>query len=172
MLTTVQAASTEENSAINRFGLSQVHPRTTVPASVDIIFVHGLNGDPHRTWTSEYTKIFWPAQLLPPVLEQENARVLVYGYDSEVASFTDGVSKDKIHNHAEGLVAALAANRRVSLATWQNSVLLHRGENTQLMTTQLRKATERPIIFVAHSLGGLVVKRVSLPWETHPTTRM
>ncbi|KAI4124449.1 MAG: hypothetical protein LQ347_005731 [Umbilicaria vellea] len=129
------AASAQENSGINRFGLSEVHPPRTAPANVDIIFVHGLNGDPHRTWTSQHTKIFWPAQLLPPVLEEENARVLVYGYDSEVTSFTDGVSKDKIHNHAEGLVAALAANRR------------------------LRKATERPIIFIAHSLGGLVVKR-------------
>ena len=52
-----------------------------------------------------------------------------------MTSFTDGVSKDKIHNHAENLVAALSANRR------------------------MRKANERPIIFVAHSLGGLVVKR-------------
>ena len=27
---------------------------------------------------------------------------------------------------------------------------------------QIRKATERPIIFVAHSLGGLVLKRVRI----------
>ena len=60
---------------------------------------------------------------------------MVYGYDADVTSFTDGVSKDKIHNHAEHLVAALSANRRV-----QNAV-------------------KRPIVFVAHSLGGLVVKR-------------
>ena len=72
---------------------------------------------------------------MPPILEEEKARILVYGYDADVTSFTDGVSKDKIHNHAEHLVAELSANRRV------------------------RKATERPIIFVAHSLGGLVVKR-------------
>lgn len=97
--------------------------------------MHGLNGDPHRTWTAENSKIFWPAQLLPPILAEERARILVYGYDADVTSFTDGASRDKIHNHAEHLVAELAANRR------------------------LRKCMERPIIFVAHSLGGLVVKR-------------
>ena len=114
MLITVQAAPVDDFKDINRFGLSEVYPRTNAPTNVDIVFVHGLNGDPHRTWTSEQTKVFWPAQLLPPLLEEEKARVLVYGYDSEVTSFTDGVSKDKIHNHAESLVAALAANRRVS----------------------------------------------------------
>lgn len=119
--------------SVNRFGLTEVSsPR---PAAVDIVFVHGLNGDPHNTWTSEKSATFWPAKLLPPMLEEERARLLVYGYDADVTSFTDGASKDKIHNHAEHLVAELAANRRI------------------------RKATERPIIFVAHSLGGLVVKR-------------
>ena len=121
--------------SVNRFGLTEVSPSGPGPAAVDIVFVHGLNGDPHNTWTSEKSKIFWPSQLLPPLLVEEKARILVYGYDADVTSFTDGASKDKIHNHAEHLVAELAANRRI------------------------RKATERPIIFVAHSLGGLVVKR-------------
>ena len=102
---------------------------------VDVVFVHGLNGHPYDTWTSEKSKIFWPGDLLPHRVEEEKARILVYGYDADVTSFTDGVSKDKIHNHAEGLVAELCANRR------------------------MQKATERPIVFVAHSLGGLVVKR-------------
>lgn len=74
-----------------------------------MVFVHGLNGDPHNTWTAEKSKIFWPAQLLPLILEEEKARVLVYGYDADVTSFTDGASKDRIHNHAEQLVAALVS---------------------------------------------------------------
>ena len=94
-----------------------------------------MNGDPHKTWTSEKNKTFWPYALLPPFIEEQRARILVYGYDADVVSFTDGAGKDKIHNHAELLVASLYSNRN------------------------MRKAKERPIIFVAHSLGGLVVKR-------------
>ncbi|MCJ1348649.1 hypothetical protein MMC31_006882, partial [Peltigera leucophlebia] len=119
---------------VNRYGLTELERPN--PANVDIVFVHGLNGDPHDTWTSQKSKNFWPKHLLPPLLQDEKARILVYGYDADVTSFTgDGVSRDKIHNHAENLVAGLVANRR------------------------MRKMTERPIVFIAHSLGGLVVKR-------------
>ncbi|KAL8653022.1 MAG: hypothetical protein Q9226_004017 [Calogaya cf. arnoldii] len=127
--------SSGQRIPVNRFGLTEVFSPTPTKPEVDVVFVHGLNGDPHNTWTSETTKTFWPARILPPILEEEKARVLVYGYDADVTSFTDGASKDKIHNHAEQLVADLTANRRI------------------------RKAIERPIIWIAHSLGGLVVKR-------------
>ena len=129
-----QAATLALEEQVNRYGLTQVY----APADgsiVDVVFVHGLNGHPRDTWTSDKEKVFWPAQLLPSIIEEEKARILVYGYDADTISFAGGASKDKIHNHAEHLVAALCANRRI------------------------RKAAERPLIFIAHSLGGLVVKR-------------
>ena len=129
-----QATSGISENLHNRYGLFQIHAPSG-EAFVDVVFVHGLNGHPYDTWTSEKSNIFWPGDLLPPIVEEEKARILVYGYDADVTSFTDGVSKDKIHNHAESLVAELCANRR------------------------MQKAIERPIVFVAHSLGGLVVKR-------------
>ena len=76
-----------------------------------------MDGHPYQTWTSENDKIFWPAQLLPAVIEEEKARILVYGYDADIASFTGTVSKDKLHNHADNLVAELYANRRKREAT-------------------------------------------------------
>ncbi|KAI4178722.1 MAG: hypothetical protein LQ346_007354 [Caloplaca aetnensis] len=121
-------------SAIKRYGLTEVF-RPTDGADVDIVFVHGLNGHPHRTWASDKSDTFWPAELLPAVIGKDKARLLVYGYDADLTSTANGLSKDKIHNHAEQLVAVLSASRRKA------------------------GATERPIIFVAHSVGGIIVKR-------------
>ncbi|KAL5001151.1 hypothetical protein BDV10DRAFT_199407 [Aspergillus recurvatus] len=120
-------------SRIRQYGLNVVHEAPD--ALVDIVFVHGLNGHPHRTWTSSKTGTFWPVDLLPDVLSSCRVRILSYGYNANVTSFTDGASKDRILNHSETLAASLAANRTI------------------------RDCTERPIIFVCHSLGGLVVKR-------------
>jgi len=78
---------------------------------VDIVFVHGLNGHPYHTWKSQ-SGAFWPAELLPEVLE--HVRILTYGYNAEVAAFRDGSSRDHIHHHAETLASGLAANRNVS----------------------------------------------------------
>ena len=102
---------------------------------VDVVFVHGLKGDPHYTWTAEESKTFWPAQLLPSFVEEEKARILTYGYDADTSSFTDSQSRNSLASHAENLLVELVANRRI------------------------RGANQRPLIFVAHSLGGLLVKQ-------------
>ncbi|KAL1962071.1 hypothetical protein VTN77DRAFT_599 [Rasamsonia byssochlamydoides] len=119
---------------IKDFGLTEVYTSPEKPPQIDIVFVHGLNGHPKDTWTSK-NGVFWPADLLPSFLESQRVRILTYGYNADVTSFTDGTSKDHIHHHAETLAADLVANRG------------------------LRNALERPIIFVCHSLGGIVVKR-------------
>ena len=49
--------------------------------TVDIVFVHGLNGHWKRTWTHE-NGTFWPKDLLPHALP--GARVFSYGYPSQI----------------------------------------------------------------------------------------
>ncbi len=63
----------------------------------------------------------------------------MYGYNADVYAFSSGhsASSDFIYQHAQTLVSNLALERK--------------SEGAQ----------ENPIIWVAHSLGGILVKRVS-----------
>merc|ERR1711964_205373 len=46
--------------------------------TVDIVFVHGLNGDAIESWTDPDTKSFWPKDFLPN--DTPEARVMTFGY--------------------------------------------------------------------------------------------
>ncbi|KFY52472.1 hypothetical protein V496_08418, partial [Pseudogymnoascus sp. VKM F-4515 (FW-2607)] len=119
---------------IKRFEVTEVyaHPEATV----DIVLVHGLNGHPLNTWTAK-NGVFWPSQLLPVTLRQAKARVLVYGYNADVYTFGSdkGASSDMIHQHAQSLLTGLSMER------------------------MSEEKEENAIIWVAHSLGGILVKR-------------
>ncbi|CUS12309.1 unnamed protein product, partial [Tuber aestivum] len=105
---------------------------------VDIVAVHGLKGDVYRTWTAKGSEpgekdVFWLKDLLPE--EVPNARILAYGYDADPSKMFESTSTNMVHHHATTLISELHFYRR--------------------------KADEqrRPIVFICHSLGGIVVKR-------------
>jgi hypothetical protein len=82
--------------------------------------------------------LHWPRDALPH--DCSEARILVYGYDSHVTKGYAGSNKSNIFAHAKDLLWAL----------------------------QRSKPPRRPVIFVAHSLGGLIVKEVSQPFCDSP----
>ena len=135
--------------------------------TLSIVFVHGFTGHPQRTWThkgelitddrcnserdgsehpSKYRRlltsshfkrnetrkpVYWPRDLVPVTLP--NARVLTYGYDTNIRyRFDAPISKCTVYDIGMDLLVSLEAERR--------------SEHS------------RPLIFVAHSLGGIVVK--------------
>lgn len=105
---------------------------------ISIVFVHGLGGNRIDTWTSEPTKqvplkTFWPKDLLPK--QCPTARILSFGYDSHFVSFfrKQLAQEVTIDNYSTALCQHLASLRETT--------------NTP---------ADRPIIYVAHSLGGLV----------------
>jgi hypothetical protein len=100
-------------------------------AYVDLVFVHGLSGDRERTWASPVKTKCWPRDLLPEQIPQ--ARVLTFGYDAYVTRL-GRVSRNRIRDHARDLITSLASVR----------------------TTEAEQT--RSIVFVAHSLGGIVCK--------------
>jgi pimeloyl-ACP methyl ester carboxylesterase len=101
-------------------------------AIVDIVFVHGLTGNAYNTWLEEDSQVHWPSQLLREDLQ--DARILSFGYDANVVHWFSAASVNRIGNHAEALLGALVRRR----------------ERTD--------SEDRKIIFVMHSLGGLVVQ--------------
>ncbi|KAK3359163.1 Alpha/Beta hydrolase protein [Lasiosphaeria hispida] len=109
-------------------------------ATVDICFVHGLTGDRDNTWTAEGQ--FWPKTLLP--LKLPGARILSYGYDAYIAKATSTASANRLIDHATNLLTDLTNDRA------------------------LDNAPDRPLIFIAHSLGGLVCKEAILMSRNNP----
>ena len=111
------------------YGIKVVHDHGS-DASIDVVFVHGLNGNAFRTWNHPQSKAHWPSHILP--IDLPDARILTFGYDADIIGFFEARTCNKLADHAAKLVAQLELLRRRSGTEW------------------------RPICFVAHSLGGLV----------------
>lgn len=114
---------------IGLFDLSKDNDGT----SIDIVAVHGLQGDAFKTWEHEngsnWLKDFLPADV--PL-----ARIMTFGYESSVA-FSKSVAK--IEDKSLQLLNNLGAKRD--------------GPDMTSVGSQ------RPIVFICHSLGGILVKK-------------
>lgn len=155
---------------VNEIGITELYtPSEPHEIVADVVFVHGLKGHPHRTW--HYGKLhhapegkttksslksylpfkrsknrdiqpvsgeasetlgscYWPWDLLPS--DFENIRILVYGYESDPSHFYKAPTQMNISQHGRNLLEEVVSRRN--------------------------KCKTRPIIFVAHSLGGIIVK--------------
>ncbi|KAI2618459.1 hypothetical protein GGR54DRAFT_156526 [Hypoxylon sp. NC1633] len=114
-------------------------------AAFDICFVHGLSGDRDATWTAHGQSAPWPTMLLPDKLPK--ARLLTYGYDAYVVR-KSVAGTNRLIDHATNLLSDLTTDRA------------------------LCNASSRPLIFVAHSLGGLVCKEAILLSRNHPESHL
>lgn len=114
-------------------------------AHVDICFVHGLTGNRNSTWTTNGQPAPWPKMLLPSRLSK--ARIITYGYDAYIVR-KSGASTNGLTDHAKNLLNDLTTNRAES------------------------NASSRPLIFVAHSLGGLICKEAVLLSRNNPESHL
>ncbi|KAL8968351.1 MAG: hypothetical protein Q9183_002499 [Haloplaca sp. 2 TL-2023] len=159
---------------VARHGLTEVYrpPERTDTAAL-VIFVHGLFGHPYHTWATKPSKrrskfphnystnsspatassnahktstglgraakvhdntegsTFWPQDLLPDAIT--NVRVFTWGYDADIDGF-GSASQSTVHQHAGSLLSDIADQREAA------------------------DHYKRPIAFVVHSLGGIIVK--------------
>jgi hypothetical protein len=77
-----------------------------------VVFVHGLRGSIGQTWLHQGTGTYWPRDFLSKDLP--NCRILAFGYDADIVNFWNPASKNRIGNHAENLVGALAGEREIT----------------------------------------------------------
>lgn len=134
--TTIRPASTATATSApvgesDNYGIRTLYDGGT-EACVDIVFVHGLTGNPYNTWLHKESGIHWPSKLLRQDLP--DTRILSFGYDADIVNFWNPASNSRLSSHAENLVGELVRER----------------ERTDTET--------RKLLFVAHSLGGLVTE--------------
>ena len=111
------------------------------PIQADIVFVHGLTGNGLATW--EKADTVWPRDLLPKAIP--GARIITWNYDADIMRFFNKTGQNTILKHAENFLLDLAGER---------------AEEDGI-------EPDRPIIFVGHSLGGLVIKQALITAREH-----
>ncbi|KAH0558618.1 hypothetical protein GP486_004729 [Trichoglossum hirsutum] len=81
---------------------------------VDIVAIHGLNGDPEKTWIAK-NSVNWlrDPNMLAAVIP--NARIMSWGYDANTHS-TKELSAMYLYGHAQKLVSDLGLLRRMDKA--------------------------------------------------------
>lgn len=121
-------------------GLTILHEPESSP-SADIVFVHGLGGTSRHTWSrNRDLQLFWPLEWLPYEPELATARIMTFGYNSHFSSVSQ--KQENILNISDFAKDLLFS---MKFATRKGERRLDIGS--------------APIIFVAHSMGGLIVKK-------------
>ena len=149
VLTNLDAHNDTSNHAMNGLkwlsdGIYVFHPncRSRDEAAVDVVFIHGIQGSPFYTWRqgnkSDVNEALftdcWPKDWLP--VDYPNIRVIGVHYES---FFSDWFSTCPVDNERRSLDG-------------QAAVIKKKLEECGV--------GERPIVWVAHSLGGLIAKRM------------
>ncbi|KAI4212781.1 MAG: hypothetical protein LQ351_004483 [Letrouitia transgressa] len=129
-LTKRDGSSESSEEVYGRLGLNMLHEPSY--AIADLIFVHGLGGGSRSTWTKDNnSSLYWPQMWLPNDAAFLDVRIHSFGYNSN----WEKESVLNIHDFAKSLLGSIQDCPRIP------------------------RDSTAPLIFVGHSMGGLVIKR-------------
>lgn len=118
--------------------------------SIDVVFVHGLRGHPFGTWRTDMGNSLdgkndiWPDILLAKDLQRHrvNARLVTLGYEAGMVSWSSPWPSLTLQERGKVMLNALHA------------------ANIGKSKSPDRQAN--PVVFVTHSMGGILVKKMLL----------
>lgn len=123
---------------------------------VDVVFVHGLRGHPFGTWRTDMSNKLdgnndvWPDVLLANDLQRNNvsARLVTLGYEAGMVSWSSPWPSLTLQERARVMLSALYA--------------------ANIGRDRHRPGTPaRPVVFITHSMGGLLIKKMLLIEREH-----
>ncbi|KAI1455265.1 hypothetical protein F4805DRAFT_477071 [Annulohypoxylon moriforme] len=131
----------KNESEAGPLGLSVVYTPDNA-RKADIVFIHGLGGSSRWTWSKNRDPdLFWPSKFLPLEPDIRLARILTFGYKSDLRK-PGSVGTSILYSSKELLFD------------------LKFGDGLNIGSV--------PLIFVAHSMGGLIVKEAFMQSQKDP----
>ncbi|XP_023376873.1 protein SERAC1 isoform X1 [Pteropus vampyrus] len=138
-------------------GVYVLHPqyRTSQPIKADVLFVHGLMGAAFKTWR-----------------QQDNDQVLNEKVSEDETRYTTCWPKTWLARDCPSL-RIISVEYDTSLSDWRARCPMERKSIAFRSNELLRKLRaagvgDRPVIWVSHSMGGLLVKKMLLEASRKP----
>jgi hypothetical protein len=135
-------ASDTSVEIVGDLGLNLLHEPSE--CLIDFIFVHGLRGGSRKTWSASASQAhFWPKEWLPADSAFRHVRIHSFGYNSDWLDRRENPLD--VHDFGQSLIEEI-----------QNSPNIRRDKNTR-------------IVFIGHSMGGLVIKKACILSRENPS---
>ncbi|XWS14669.1 hypothetical protein CRYUN_Cryun35bG0029100 [Craigia yunnanensis] len=128
------------------FNVSDNDSESVIP-QIDIVFVHGLRGGPYKTWRIAEDKSSTKSGLVEKIDEEAG----------KLGTFWPGEWLSADFPHAR----LFSLKYKTNLTQWSGASLpLQEVSSVLLKKLVAAGIGNRPVVFVTHSLGGLVVKQI------------